>query len=79
MLLRHMSYFVALAEMKHFARAAQACNVTQPALSAAIRKLEEDLGVTLIVRGHRFLGLTPEGEKALEWGRQILSDYQNLQ
>jgi DNA-binding transcriptional LysR family regulator len=78
MLLRHLSYFVALAEARHFAKAAQTCNITQPALSAAIRKLEEDLGVTLILRGHRFLGLTPDGEKALEWGRQILSDYQNL-
>ncbi|WP_315767549.1 MULTISPECIES: LysR family transcriptional regulator [unclassified Bradyrhizobium] len=78
MLIRHLSYFVTLADAKHFARAAEQCNISQPGLSAAIRKLEEDLNATLIVRGHRFLGLTPDGERALEWGRQILADYQNL-
>ncbi|MFC3207621.1 LysR family transcriptional regulator [Aquamicrobium soli] len=78
MLLRHLSFFVTLAEEKHFKKAAEACNITQPTLSAAIRKLEEDLGVTLIVRGHRYLGLTPEGDKALAWGRQILTDYDSL-
>lgn len=79
MLMRHLYYFVKLAEEKHFGRAAEACNIAQPTLSAAIRKLEEDLNAALIVRGHRFLGLTPEGQKALEWGRQILLDYQSLQ
>lgn len=78
MLVRHLSYFVALAREKHFARAADACNVAQPTLSAAIRKLEEDLQVPLVVRGHRFLGLTAEGETVLAWGRQILTDYENL-
>lgn len=78
MLIRHLSFFVTLAKEQHFKKAADACNVTQPALSAAIRKLEEDLGATLIVRGHRFLGLTAEGEKALAWGRQILLDYESL-
>ncbi len=78
MLIRHLSYFVTLAEEKHFARAAELCNVAQPTLSAAIRKLEEDLGVTLIVRGHRFSGLTPDGERALEWGRQILLDHDSM-
>lgn len=79
MLMRHLKFFVTLAEEKHFGRAAQACNVTQPTLSQAIRKLEEDLGVALIIRNHRFLRLTPEGEKALLWGRQILSNYGDLQ
>jgi DNA-binding transcriptional LysR family regulator len=77
-LIRHLSFFVTLAEEKHFARAAELCNVAQPTLSAAIRKLEEDLNTTLIVRGHRYLGLTQDGEKALDWGRQILSDYDSL-
>lgn len=78
MLVRHLSYFVALAREKHFARAADACNVAQPTLSAAIRKLEDYLETRLIVRGHRFLRLTPEGEKVLMWGQQILADYQSL-
>ncbi len=75
MFLRHLSYFVTLAREKHFARAAEACHVSQPTLSAAIRKLEEDLEVRLAVRGHRFLGLTAEGERVLAWAQQILSDY----
>lgn len=47
MLTRHLKYFVTLAEMQHFGRAAEACNVTQPTMSQAIRKLEEDLGFPL--------------------------------
>ena len=78
MLVRHLSYFVTLARERHFTRAADACHITQPTLSAAIRKLEEDLGVPLVVRGHRFTGLTAEGEKLLDWSRQILTDYHSL-
>ena len=78
MLIRHLSYFIALAREQHFARAAETCNVTQPTLSAAIQKLEEDLGVRLVIRDHRFVRLTEEGEKLLLWGRQILVDYGSL-
>jgi DNA-binding transcriptional LysR family regulator len=78
MLIRHLSYFIALAREQHFARAAEACNVTQPTLTAAIQKLEEDLGVRLVIRDHRFDRLTEEGEKLLLWGRQILVDYESL-
>jgi DNA-binding transcriptional LysR family regulator len=78
MLVRHLSYFIALARERHFARAADACHITQPTLSAAIRKLEEDLGVPLVLRGHRFAGLTAEGETLLTWSRQILADYNSL-
>ncbi|NPD17008.1 LysR family transcriptional regulator [Xinfangfangia sp. D13-10-4-6] len=78
MLIRHLDFFVTLAEEAHFGRAAELCGVSQPALSLAIRKLEDDLGTPLILRGQRFLGLTAEGEKVLLWGRQILSDYGNL-
>ena len=75
---RHLTYFITLAREKHFARAAEACHITQPTLSAAINKLEEDLQTRLVARGHRFMGLTPEGEKVLGWAQQILSDYDNL-
>ena len=78
MLIRHLSYFIALAREQHFARAAEACNVTQPTLTAAIQKLEEDLGVRLVIRDHRFVRLTAEGTKLLLWGRQILVDYGSL-
>ena len=78
MLVRHLSYFVTLARERHFARAAQLCNVTQSTLSAALRKLEEDLQVALVVRNQRFVGLTVEGEHLLAWARQILIDYDSL-
>jgi DNA-binding transcriptional LysR family regulator len=78
MFLRHLSYFTTLAREKHFARAAEACHISQPALSAAIRKLEVDLEVRLVVRGHRFLGLTTEGGRVLAWAQKILSDYDGL-
>jgi DNA-binding transcriptional LysR family regulator len=78
MLIRHLSYFVTLARERHFAKAAEVCNVAQPTLSAAIRGLEQDLGARLVVRNHRFVGLTPEGDKLLAWGHQILADYNSL-
>lgn len=78
MLIRHLRFFIRLAEERHFGRAAEICNITQPTLSLAIRKLEEDLNLALINRGHRFMSLTPEGEKVLLWGRQILADYDSL-
>jgi DNA-binding transcriptional LysR family regulator len=78
MFIRHLSYFVTLVREKHFARAAEACHIAQPTLSAAIRKLENDLEVRLVIRGHRFLGLTAEGERVLGWARQILNDYDSL-
>ena len=59
------SVLVALAQEKHFTRAAQACRVTQPTLSGRIRQLEQELGVPIVGRGHRFFGFTPDGERAL--------------
>lgn len=66
---------MALARERHFARAAAACYVSQPALSEAIRKLEQELNVSLIRRGHAFEGLTPEGERLVLWARRILADH----
>ena len=56
MLFRQLEYFVAVAREQHFARAAEACYVSQPALSASIAKLERELNVTLINRGHNYRG-----------------------
>ncbi|MCK0207882.1 LysR family transcriptional regulator [Starkeya koreensis] len=78
MFVRQMHYLVALAREKHFGRAAEACHVTQPTLSAGIRKLEQELGLPIVVRGHRFLGFTAEGERVLGWARQIAADYESL-
>lgn len=69
---------VALAEHRHFARAAEACALSQPALSSRIRRLETALNTPLIFRGKRFEGFTPEGEKTLEWARRILADCSGL-
>jgi len=77
-LIRHLSFFVTLAEVGHFAKAAELCHVTQPTLSAAIHKLEENLSARLIIRANRYMGLTAEGERVLAWGRQILLDYESL-
>jgi DNA-binding transcriptional LysR family regulator len=74
MLLRQLEYLVTLARERHFGRAATACHVTQPTLSAAIRDLESELGVLIVERGQRFRGLTPEGERIVEWAHRILSD-----
>ncbi len=75
MLFRQLEYFVAVAQERHFARAAEKCFVSQPALSAAIAKLERELNVTLINRGHSFEGLTPEGERLVVWARRILAEH----
>lgn len=79
MLLRNLRYLDALAREQHFARAAKACNVTQPTLSAGIKQLEEELGLLIVQRGQRFEGFTPEGARVLEWSRRILADCDSLQ
>ncbi|GAB4266786.1 MAG: hypothetical protein Kow0065_17550 [Methylomicrobium sp.] len=62
--MKKLHYLIALANIGHFGRAAQACHISQPAFSSAIRHLEEELGVTLIKRGRQYIGLTPAGETA---------------
>jgi DNA-binding transcriptional LysR family regulator len=78
LLIRQFQYLVALARERHFARAAAACQVTQPTLSSGIKQLEESLGVLVVERGQRFRGLTPEGERVLQWARRITADVQSL-
>jgi len=78
MIIRHLQYLTALAKEKHFARAAASCNVTQPTLSAGIKQLEESLGVLLVERGQRYVGLTPEGERTLAWAQRALGDFEGL-
>lgn len=74
MLLRQVEYLVALAREGHFGRAAEACHVSQPALSAGIRKLEAELGVQVVKRAQRFEGFTPEGEQVLRWGQRVVAE-----
>lgn len=78
MLTRNLRYLVALSAERHFARAAAACQVTQPTLSAGIKHLEEELGVLIVRRGQRFEGFTSEGERILTWARRILEDVESL-
>ena len=73
-----LEYLIALAREKHFGRAAEACGVTQPTLSAGVKQLEEQMGVLLVNRGSRFQGFTPEGQRVLEWARRIVGDARNM-
>ena len=77
-LLESLRYLAALAEHRHFGRAAQACHITQPALSNAIRALEDTLGATIVRRGRQYEGLTPEGELALAHAHRLLHEAESL-
>jgi DNA-binding transcriptional LysR family regulator len=79
MLLKHLQYLTALARERHFARAASACGVTQPTLSAGIKQLEEQLGLLVVQRGQRFEGLTAAGERVLAWAQRITADAESLE
>lgn len=78
MFFRQLEYLVTLAREQHFARAAEACNVSQPALSAAVRRLEEELGVSIVERRQKFVGFTEEGARILGWARQTLAAWDGL-
>lgn len=77
--LRALNYFVKLAELKHFSRAAEACFVSQPTLSTQIRKLEDELGVQLVERAPRKVQLTPVGEEIALRARHVLRDVEQIQ
>lgn len=76
--LRDLEYLVALAEHRHFGRAAEACFISQPTLSTQIRKLETELGVALIERAPRQVMLTPAGEQVVSRAQAILAEASNI-
>jgi DNA-binding transcriptional LysR family regulator len=73
-----LEMLLALAREQHFGRAAEACGITQPTLSAGLKQLEDGFGVLLVQRQSRFIGFTPEGLRVLDWARRIVSDYRAM-
>lgn len=72
--LNELRYAVAVAQMRNFRRAAEKCFVTQPALSLAIQKLEDELGVQLFERSRTEVTLTPIGERVVEQAQRVLEE-----
>jgi DNA-binding transcriptional LysR family regulator len=78
-LLASLRYLAALDEHRHFGRAAQACHITQPALSNALRALETEFGTVIVKRGRNFEGFTAEGARVLASARRMLQERESLQ
>ncbi len=76
--IRDLQMLLALSQRKHFTRAAADCGISQPAFSARIHQLEQQLGVPVVRRGNKFLGFTPEGDLVLRWARKILTDAEGM-
>ncbi|HEY6511007.1 MAG TPA: LysR substrate-binding domain-containing protein [Burkholderiaceae bacterium] len=77
-LLEALRYLTALEQHRHFGRAAQACGITQPALSNAIRALEQELGVPVVRRARQYEGLTNEGEVVIAHAHRLLREAESL-
>ena len=76
--IKDMKLLAALARHRHFARAAAASGISQPAFSARIRKIEASFGLPLVRRGNKFQGFSREGEVLLKWCRKILADVEGM-
>ena len=76
--LRDLRYLVALADLRHFGRAAEACHVSQPTLSTQLKKLEDELGVQLVERAPRKVMLTPVGSDIVVRARRVLADVEQM-
>ena len=76
--LQQIRYLVAIADTLHFRRAAEACNVTQPTLSAQLKELEQKLSVQLVERNRARVILTPLGEQIAQKGRIVLRDMEEI-
>jgi len=74
MTLTELRYLVAVARERHFGKAAKACFVSQPTLSVAIKKLEDELGIAIFERGKTEVGITPVGERIIEQAQRVLEE-----
>lgn len=72
MTLQQLEYILALDQLRHFGKAAEQCNVTQPTLSAMIQKLEEELGTKIFDRNRQPISPTPIGQQIIEQAREVL-------
>ncbi|MCC7274211.1 MAG: LysR family transcriptional regulator [Alphaproteobacteria bacterium] len=77
--MRHLRYLVALAETRHFGRAAELCHVTQPAMSAQIRELEEMLGIDLVERRRGAIAITSEGEEIVRRAAAVVASVRDIE
>ena len=73
MTLTELRYIVTLAREKHFGRAAERCHVSQPTLSVAVKKLEEELGVPLFERSKSSIRVTETGQRIIEQAQRVLA------
>ena len=74
MTLTELRYVTVLAKVQHFGRAAEQCNVSQPTLSIAVKKLESELGVEIFERTKSLVQPTPVGEKIVQQSRRVLEE-----
>jgi LysR family transcriptional regulator, hydrogen peroxide-inducible genes activator len=78
MTLNELRYVVAVAQTQHFSKAAEICHVSQPSLSIAIKKFEEELGITIFQRGKRQVEVTPEGEAVVQQAQKVIEETEKL-
>ena len=78
MTLTELRYVVAVARERHFGKAAEGCFVSQPTLSVAVRKLEDELGVTLFERSSTEVTVTPTGDRVVEQARRVLEEVEKI-
>ena len=78
MTLTELRYIVAVAQEGHFGRAAERCAVSQPALSLAVQKLEDDLGTTIFERRKNHITLTPLGEQIVQQAQRVLEEAEHI-
>jgi LysR family hydrogen peroxide-inducible transcriptional activator len=78
MTLNELRYIVAVARTQHFSKAADVCHVSQPSLSIAVKKLEDELGVVIFQRGKRKVDITPEGEAIIQQAQRVIEEAEKL-